>query len=238
MSFPPSPRWATGWCPGVQIAEPDLERYFAFDPGSILTFSRQQKLLGAVAFLYLNRRGHDALMHAEMNLAHPDFSLLAGRSDEVSAIYVWAIAAAARRWPDWAMCRSIFAKPRLASADLYAQPSSEDGRDLMIAIGFEPIPSLQRELWRYQRPWNRHSAEHAGITVSREFCRCTALNPHHRRRPGSRSISIRIARDPNDLMLVTAIRAAVYLAEQDCPIEEEFDGNDLVAAHFIGFIGN
>jgi predicted GNAT family N-acyltransferase len=52
-----------------------------------------------------------------------------------------------------------------------------------------------------------------------------------------RAISIRIARDPNDLMLVTAIRSAVYLAEQDCPIEEEFDGNDLVAAHFIGFVG-
>src|SRR6202158_741699 len=55
--------------------------------------------------------------------------------------------------------------------------------------------------------------------------------------PSPHSISIRIARDPNDLMLVTAIRAAVYLAEQDCPIEEEFDGNDLVAAHFIGFVG-
>jgi predicted GNAT family N-acyltransferase len=38
-------------------------------------------------------------------------------------------------------------------------------------------------------------------------------------------------------MLVTAIRAAVYLAEQDCPLDEEFDGNDLVAAHFIGFVG-
>src|ERR1700730_11438952 len=57
-------------------------------------------------------------------------------------------------------------------------------------------------------------------------------------KPNARSISIRIARDPNDLMLVTAIRAAVYLAEQDCPIEEEFDGNDLVAAHFIGFVGS
>src|SRR3984893_2535237 len=54
----------------------------------------------------------------------------------------------------------------------------------------------------------------------------------------SRAISIRIARDPNDRMLVTAIRAAVFLAEQDCPIEEEFDGNDLVAAHFIGFVGS
>jgi predicted GNAT family N-acyltransferase len=52
------------------------------------------------------------------------------------------------------------------------------------------------------------------------------------------SISIRIARDPNDLMLVTAIRSAVYLAEQNCPLDEEFDGNDLVAAHFIGFIGD
>ena len=56
-------------------------------------------------------------------------------------------------------------------------------------------------------------------------------------KPDARSISIRIARDPNDLMLVTAIRAAVYLAEQDCPMDEEFDGNDLVAAHFIGFVG-
>ena len=35
----------------------------------------------------------------------------------------------------------------------------------------------------------------------------------------SRSITVRIARDPNDLMLVTAIRSAVYLAEQDCRIE-------------------
>jgi predicted GNAT family N-acyltransferase len=54
----------------------------------------------------------------------------------------------------------------------------------------------------------------------------------------SKAISIRIARDPNDLMTVMAIRSAVYLAEQDCPIDEEFDGNDLVAAHFIGFIGS
>ena len=57
-------------------------------------------------------------------------------------------------------------------------------------------------------------------------------------KPPARTISIRLARDANDLMLITAIRSAVYLAEQDCPIEEEFDGNDLCAAHFIGYIGN
>ena len=78
--------------PGVQISEPDLERYYCFDPGSILTFSRKQKLLGAVAFLYLNDRGHDALILDDINLTHPDIGLLAGSSEEVSAIYVWAIA--------------------------------------------------------------------------------------------------------------------------------------------------
>ena len=57
-------------------------------------------------------------------------------------------------------------------------------------------------------------------------------------KPPARTITVRLARDANDLMTVTAIRSAVYLAEQDCPIEEEFDGNDLCAAHFLGYVGN
>ena len=56
--------------------------------------------------------------------------------------------------------------------------------------------------------------------------------------PASKAVTVRVARDPNDLMTVFAIRSAVYLAEQDCPIDEEFDGNDLVAAHFLGFVGS
>ena len=50
--------------------------------------------------------------------------------------------------------------------------------------------------------------------------------------------SIRIARTVNDLMMVASIRSAVYMTEQDCPYDEEFDGNDLAAVHFIGFVGN
>src|SRR6201990_3727411 len=53
----------------------------------------------------------------------------------------------------------------------------------------------------------------------------------------NRTTTIRIARNLTDLMIVASIRSAVYLAEQDCPLEEEFDGNDLVAAHFIGYVG-
>jgi hypothetical protein len=153
--------------PGVQISEPDLEKYFAFDPDSILTFSRQDKLLGAVAFIYLNRRGHDALLLDEVNLAQPDFGLLAGRSEQVSAIYVWAIAGQGRAMAGLGNVSQHLSAHRLAAADLYAQPSSADGRNLMIAIGFEPIPSSQRELWRYQRPWNRGLSDARAVPSAR-----------------------------------------------------------------------
>jgi hypothetical protein len=155
--------------PGVQIAEPDLERYYSFDPGSILTFTRRNKLLGAVAFLYLNNRGHDALILDEMNLTHPDIGLLAGSSEEVSAIYVWAIAGLGKAMAGLGSVSEHLSQPRLAPADLYAQPSSADGRNLMIAIGFEPIHSYQHELWRYQRPWNRLTINAPAVQPVRSF---------------------------------------------------------------------
>src|SRR4051794_38478884 len=67
--------------PGVQITEPDLAKYHRFDPDSILTFSRNGKLLGAVAFLFLNSRGHDALILDEINLKNPDFGFLSTGSE-------------------------------------------------------------------------------------------------------------------------------------------------------------
>jgi hypothetical protein len=155
--------------PGVQITEPDLERYFSFDPGSILTFSRKNRLLGAVAFIYLNRRGHDALIRAAMNLTRPDFGLLAGSSDQASAIYVWAIAGHGKAMAGLGNVSTHLSAPRLAPADLYAQPSSADGRNLMIAIGFEPIESFQQELWRYQRPWNRARSGSSTIRAVRSL---------------------------------------------------------------------
>jgi hypothetical protein len=141
--------------PGVQITEPILSRYFALDPHSILTFERDGTLLGAVAFLYLNHSGHDALVLDSMCLTHPDSELLARRSEDVSAIYVWAIAGRGRAMLGLGNVSRHLSRRRYVSADLYAQPSSDDGRNLMIALGFEPTPSFQPELWRYERPWNR-----------------------------------------------------------------------------------
>jgi hypothetical protein len=141
--------------PGLRTTEQELERCFTCDPESVLTFRQKKKLLGAVAFLYLNRQGYDALMHNDITLANPESGLIAGRCDEVSAIYVRAIVGQGRAMAGLGNVSKRLSEPRLASADLYAQPASAGGRNLMMALGFEPVSSHQRELWRYQRPWNR-----------------------------------------------------------------------------------
>lgn len=45
---------------------------------------------------------------------------------------------------------------------------------------------------------------------------------------------IRIVRTIDDLIMVYAIRVATYMADQACPYDEEFDGNDLCATHLLG----
>jgi predicted GNAT family N-acyltransferase len=59
-------------------------------------------------------------------------------------------------------------------------------------------------------------------------------DPAIRRRARNSRVEVKVARGLDDLLMVYAIRAAVYMAEQECPFAEEFDGNDHCATHFIG----
>ena len=52
---------------------------------------------------------------------------------------------------------------------------------------------------------------------------------------GGPACEVSVAHTVDDLLQAVAIRAAVYMAEQDCPYAEEFDGNDFAGAtHLIG----
>lgn len=55
---------------------------------------------------------------------------------------------------------------------------------------------------------------------------------------GGNELRVEMVRDLNDFMKVVAIRSAVFLAEQDCPYDEEFDHNDLSAMHLIAYLRN
>ena len=51
--------------------------------------------------------------------------------------------------------------------------------------------------------------------------------PPHR---GEAELRVSVARTLDDLMRVTVVRSLVYMSEQACPFDEEFDGNDFAGA--------
>jgi predicted GNAT family N-acyltransferase len=53
-------------------------------------------------------------------------------------------------------------------------------------------------------------------------------------RAAERPMRVSVARTLNDIAQVMAVRALVYMGEQACPFDEEFDGNDFAGAtHLI-----
>src|SRR5436305_2446171 len=157
---------ATRMVPGVQIGEQALRRHFDFDSECILTFRWQEKLLGGMAFLYLNARGHDALILGDMSPSSPDFELFARSDEQVSATYIWAIGTAGRGIAGLGKAAAHLRKPRYMKADCFAQPSTAAGRDLLTATGFIQIPIFQFDLWCYQRAWNRLPIPEPATTLS------------------------------------------------------------------------
>ncbi|MDX3967264.1 MAG: hypothetical protein QHD01_11765 [Bradyrhizobium sp.] len=156
--------------PGVQIGAAELARYFTFDPQSILTFSRKGNLVGGMAFLFLNDRGHDALLLDEICLTAPETRYLASADEDVAAIYIWAIAATGRGIAGLGNAAAHLRQIRFRGADCYAQPSTVAGREIMKSTGFVPVPSFQPDLWCYERPWHRQPVGMPGAIIqSRSF---------------------------------------------------------------------
>jgi hypothetical protein len=148
--------------PGVNAAEAGLVQFLRDDPESIFALMRDGRLIGGIALLYLNCRGHDALLLDEIDLKNPAREFLARPGGEaVSAIYVWALAGYGRAAIGLGNVAEYLRRPRFFDADYFAQPSSTEGREFLRALCFKPIPSFQPDLWYYERPWHRASTSMA-----------------------------------------------------------------------------
>jgi len=49
-------------------------------------------------------------------------------------------------------------------------------------------------------------------------------------------LEVLVASNTDHIAKIFAVRAAVFMSEQDCPYEEEFDGNDFCATHILGLV--
>jgi predicted GNAT family N-acyltransferase len=108
--------------------------------------------------------------------------------------------------------------------NIYARPVTPEGRNFLEVLGFSEGTVVDRT-----------PTPHLWV-----FSRQQKLPLYDSYAPGAASgkLGITVARNFEDLSRVVAIRSAVYIGEQECPYEEEYDGNDLAATHLIAYIGD
>jgi predicted GNAT family N-acyltransferase len=219
-----------------RLAELETARKIvSFNPDSLWAIARKSRYdwgtqtgEGFIAFLMLNARGHQALIEGTLDCFNPDLSLLTGQNEKPDAIYIWAIYAPGVLAAGVPLILQKVSTPLYAEANLYARAVTPAGDEFLQTVGF----SLGARLGDAYAPnlyVFRRGREHPDN-----------LPLYDSYRPGGRADqpSVTVARSLEDLLRVSAIRSAVYVAEQECPFEEEFDGNDLAATHLIGYVGN
>jgi predicted GNAT family N-acyltransferase len=56
--------------------------------------------------------------------------------------------------------------------------------------------------------------------------------PHQGNHP---QFGIKVVKTLHEFMHVVAVRSAVFMSEQSCPFDEEFDGNDFAGTHLVAY---
>jgi len=118
--------------------------------------------------------------------------------------------------------------PRYKDVSIYGWAATDDGRRICKTLGLTLGAPLTGEfaphLYYYPRgdeSTNKHP-----------------LYDQYRPTDDIHRTTVTVARTFEDMMRIASIRSAVYIAEQNCPYREEFDGNDFSATHLIGYMGN
>jgi predicted GNAT family N-acyltransferase len=219
------------------VASSDVvHRIVSHNPDSVWAMARRDRFNaskplceGLMAFLLLNHDGMRALFDGTLDATNPDLSLLTRQSEKPAGIYLWATHARGAMAGAISLVMEKMSTPLYRDVEIYTRATTPEGLRMTLATGF------------------RQGATFEGTYVPTLFTfrRTTSARPteqpiydDYRGRAKSHDLSVTLARSLEDVMRVMTIRSAVYLAEQECPYEEEFDGNDFSATHLIGYVGN
>ncbi|SOE17337.1 predicted GNAT family N-acyltransferase [Hoeflea halophila] len=182
---------------------------------------------GFMSALLLNEAGRTALFDGSLNLLDPQDQYLVSQHERPAAIYVWAsftpgvLAAGINRVMD------RFDSPHYCEADIISTSFTLRGHRAMVRRGFEEGVLHEGRLLKNfymipRRPRTLAARQPVYATYDR------ALRP----------TGIKVVTGFEDMMRVAAVRSAVYIGEQTCPYDEEFDGNDLAATHLLALVNN
>jgi predicted GNAT family N-acyltransferase len=218
------------------VATPDcVRRIISHNPDNIWAIARRARYdagnpvaEGFFAFLMLNADGLRQLGEGTFNGADPDLSLLAGQSDRPAGIYSWAVYAPRGLAAAVPLVLEKVSSPLYQGVDMFSHSTTDEGVRYVEAIGFRRGAVINGCVLPHLHWLKRSPAQDPEPPIYDSY----------RTSNGPSQIGVAVARTLDDVLRVFSVRSAVYCAEQQCPHEEEFDGNDFSATHLLGYIGH
>ncbi len=228
-------RMSSPHIPGIAGSD-IVRRVLLHNPDCVWAVARKRKFdpvapvgEGFFAMLPLTAKGLYRLAGRTFNGADPDLSLVAKPGKRPAGLYMWATYAPGILAGGISLLMDELAVPPYDGVNLYSRPNTEDGVRYNEALGLRKNPTisgiLATHLYEFVRAPNRTPQPPP------------LYDSYNGSSGGQGNLSVSVARSFDDLMRVVSIRSAVYIGEQECPYEEEFDGNDTSATHLIGYVG-
>jgi predicted GNAT family N-acyltransferase len=216
--------------PGVAAIE-DVLRVVRHNPNCVFAVARKSRFdanapagEGFFAMLPLNKLGLELLALDALNTANPDVRFVAKPDERPAGIYMWGVFAPGPLAAGSALFMQEIASLQYAGVNMYTRPNTEPGKRYNDVLGLVEGATV-----------GNHFAPHLWFFPREPH---TPLYDSYVRGAAKGEIGITVARTFDDLTRVIAIRNAVYIGEQECPYDEEYDGNDLSATHLLAYIGD
>jgi predicted GNAT family N-acyltransferase len=170
---------------------------------------------GFFAVLPLTHEGMRGLIDGSLDTRKPDISFIARQSERPAGIYVWAIHAKGTLVAAIPLVLQKFSTPLHRGINIYSRPITKEGLRVLEPLGFTPGARYDGLFAPKLQMFDRSNDVAATKFASQD------------------PVTVRVVRSMDEMMRVIAIRGAIYMGEQSCPFEEEFDGNDFSATHLI-----
>ena len=199
------------------------------NPDSIWLFSKHdsEKPEGFHAFLLLNQKGKRQLLDGTLDLHNPPLDCMVRQGESPAIIYVWALFTPGILAVGMNTMLDHFASPRYAHVDMISRAATAHGERAMLRLGF--VKGFALDGFEHQNLF---------ILARSDKARQSQRPRYDSYERGLYPTGITVVHEINDLMKVAAIRSAVYIGEQSCPYDEEFDGNDFAATHLLAYVND
>ena len=182
----------------------------------IITEKRTNRIIGLNAQLPLSHEGLDALLSGAFRPASPLPEYVALPEEKVEAIYAWLVYS-----------------PRnyvgtIAGLVEYVERYAPDGCAVFCRAYHEQAASLFDQCG-YEKANRYYPGAPGDLLVAQPIKEARAA-PKPERQP---EVKVDIIRSLDQFLKVMSVRAATYIAEQECPFAEDYDGNDFCSSHVL-----